>query len=62
MNRNGYGQFGHRTLKLTVSRTDFLHAGAYSQKLKAILMSFGWAWSKNSHGHLIYSTLELAIS
>ena len=50
--KNGCGQSGYRTLKLTVSQecTDgvsrFFNAGANSGKLKVASMIFGWAWSK----------------
>ena len=52
MVRDGCGQPGHRTLKLTVSQewvdrmNWFLLAGANSGKLKVILMIFGWMGSK----------------
>ena len=52
MVKNGCDQFGHCTLKLTVSQnwtieeTDFLHACTNSGKLKVDSMIFGWAWSK----------------
>ena len=30
-----------------MERTDFLHAGANSGKLKVISMILGWAWSRD---------------
>ena len=52
------GQSGHGTLKLTQKvtdeKTDFLHAGTNSGKLKVDSMIFAWAWS------LIYETLKSA--
>ena len=50
--KNGCGQSGDRTLKLTVSkkktdgRIDFLHVDTDSQKLKADQNVFECAWSK----------------
>ena len=50
--KNGCGQSGYRTLKLTVSQectdrvTKFLNAGTNSGKLKVASMIFGWAWLK----------------
>ena len=51
MVKNGFGQSGHRTLKLTVylrnekmEWTDFLHAGANSGKLKVDPMILGRVW------------------
>ena len=53
MVKNGCGQSGHQTLKLTGSQewimiewTDILHAGTNSGKLKVISMIFGWTWSE----------------
>ena len=64
MVKNGWGQSGHGTLKLTVSQKwtlnelIFLHAAANSGNLKIISWSFGqkwgqkcgqkWAWSFSS--------------
>ena len=62
MIRNGCGQSGGGTLKLTVSEkwtdgiTDFLHVDTDSQKLKADQNFFGRAWSK-----MDVASLELAI-
>ena len=50
MVKNGFGQSGHRTLKLPVSsktewmkQTDFLHAGTNSGKLNVDSKIFVWA-------------------
>ena len=47
MVKNGCGQPGHGTLKLTASHewADFLHAARNSGKLKVILMIFERSWS-----------------
>ena len=51
MAKNGCGQCGDRTLKLTVPKewtngiTNFLDVDTDSQKLKGDQNFFGWAWS-----------------
>ena len=60
--RNGEGQSGHGTVKLTVSQewidgmNWFLHAGANSEKLKPILVGM-----VNGQCHLVHETLEFAV-
>ena len=54
MAKNGYGQSGDGTLKLTVfeewtdgiDKLDFLHVDPWLQKLKADQKFFGCGWSK----------------
>ena len=60
MVKNGYGQSGHGTLKLTtvskewtVGITDFLYVDTDSQKLKTDQKFFGWAWSKMGGANLV---------
>ena len=59
MVKNGCGQSGGRTLKLTVLKNEqmenliFLHVDTDSQKLKADQKVFGWAWSKMDMANLV---------
>ena len=72
MVKNGHGQSGHRTLKLTVSQewideiTNFLHDGANSGKLKLISMILGglgqkWAWLFSSWDPKIYCIVRVSL-
>ena len=57
--RNGCGQSGGGTLKLTVSEkltdgiTDFFNVDTDSQKFKADKKLFGWEWSKMGVASLV---------
>ena len=57
--KNGCGQSGLGTLKLTASKewtvriTDFLYVDTDSQKLKTDQKFFGWAWSKMGGANLV---------
>ena len=54
MVKNGCGQSGDGTLKLTVSEeTDFLLVDIDSQKPKVDQKMFGWAWSKMGVASLV---------
>ena len=66
MVRNGCGQSGHRTLKLTASQEcidggkNFFNAGANSGKPKVASQIFGWAWSKGGHDLLVHEIVKSA--
>ena len=62
--KNGCGQSGHGTLKLTVSQkwTGFLHDGTNFKKVKNEFNDFLVGMVKNDHGLLVHETLKFAAS
>ena len=64
--RNGCGQSGHRTLKLTVSQewidamNWFLACWCKFKKAKIYFNDFWVGLVKNGHGHLVHETLKSA--